>query len=98
MNAAVLHLQQSGTALREALENQDWEAIGALDMQCRQAVDQALADPHSAADELREKMQELLDLYRDLVASCQSEQQRIASELVQIQQSKKNAKIYQLFE
>jgi len=98
MNAAVLQLQQSGTALREALENQDWEAIGALDMQCRQAVDQALTDPHNQAEELREKMQELLDLYRDLVTSCQAEQQRIASELVQMQQSKKNAKIYQLFD
>ncbi|MCK9238680.1 MAG: flagellar protein FliT [Thiopseudomonas sp.] len=98
MSAVVLQLQQSGTALREALMNKDWEAIGALDLQCRQAVDDALSDPHSPAEELREKMQELLELYRDLVSTCQTEQKRIADELVGIQQSKKNAKIYQLFE
>lgn len=98
MSAAVLQLQQSGTALREALQNNDWEAVGALDLQCRQAVEQALSDPHSQAQELREKMHELLELYRDLVASCQAEQKRIADELIDMQQSKKNAKIYQLFD
>ena len=98
MSAAVLQLQQTGTALREALEGQDWAAIGILDIQCREALEQAMSDPHSSTEELREKMQELLDLYRELVASCQAEQKRIADELVHIQQTKKNAKIYQLFE
>ncbi len=48
-------------------------------------------------DELRERMQELVDLYRDLVGACQAEQQRIADELRQINQSKKSAKVYQMF-
>ncbi len=97
MNAAVAQLEVSGTALREALVNKNWDAIGELDLQCRQAVDNALNDPASQTEELREKMQDLLDLYRELVEICQSEQKRIAAELVQIKQSKKNAKVYQLF-
>src|SRR5690554_4915741 len=98
MNATVKQLEISGQALREALVSKNWEAIGQLDLQCRQAVDNALSDPACQTGELRKKMQDLLELYRELVEICQHEQQRIASELVQIKQSKKNAKVFQLFE
>ena len=98
MNATVLQLEQTHSALRDALQRGDWEAVGGLDLQCRQAVDQALADPHTPVEVLRERMQELLDLYRELVDSCSGEQKRIAGELVQLQQSKKSARVYQLFE
>ncbi len=95
--STVEQLQHTSTALRDALAQQDWQAVGKLDLQCRQAVDSAMADPHQQNDELRERMQELLDLYRELVSVCQTEQQRIANELRQIQQSKQSAKVYQMF-
>lgn len=95
--STVEQLQYTSTALRDALAQQDWQAVGKLDLQCRQAVDSAMADPHQQNDELRERMQELLDLYRELVSVCQTEQQRIANELRQIQQSKQSAKVYQMF-
>ena len=46
---------------------------------------------------LQQRMQELLDLYRELVATCQAEQRRLAGELVQLNQSQQGAKVYQLF-
>lgn len=95
--STVEQLQHTSTALRDALAQQDWQAVGRLDLQCRQAVDNAMSDPHQNNDELRERMQELLDLYQDLVSACQSEQQRIADELRQINQSKQSAKVYQMF-
>ena len=98
MNSTVLQLEQTHSALRDALQRADWEAVGGLDLQCRQAIDQALADPHTPVEMLRERMQELLDLYRELVEACTGEQQRIAGELVHLKQSKKSAKVYQLFE
>lgn len=98
MSATVLQLEQTHSALRDALQRADWEAVGRLDLQCRQAVDQALADPHTSAELLRERMQDLLDLYRELVEACSGEQQRIAGELIHLKQSKKQAKVYQLFE
>src|SRR5690554_6584884 len=91
-------VKTQGYTMRNALQRGDWEAIGGLDLQCREAVDQALADPHTPVEVLRERMQELLDLYRELVAGCNGEQQRIASELLHLRQSKKSAKVYQLFE
>ncbi len=97
-SSTVEQLKNTSTALRDALAQQDWQAVGELDLQCRQAVDSAMADPHQQTDELRDRMQELLDLYREMVEVCQAEQQRIAGELRQINLSKKSAKVYQLFD
>jgi flagellar protein FliT len=97
MSQSVRRLEQTGSALRSALANQDWTAIGELDLQCRQAVDEAMVEAVADEDTLRLRMEELLDLYRELVTVCQAEQQRLAGELVQLNQSQQGAKVYQLF-
>ena len=48
-------------------------------------------------EDLRSGLENLLALYRELVTVCQTEQQRLASELVQLNQSRQGAKVYQLF-
>ena len=97
MSSSVQRLQETGSALRNALANKDWTAIGELDLQCRQAVDEAMVEAVLDEDVLRTRMQELLDLYRELVGVCQAEQQRLAGELLQLNQSQQGAKVYQLF-
>lgn len=97
MSASVQRLETTGLALRAALAKQDWSAIGELDLQCRQAVDDAMVEPARDEEVLRARMQELLDLYRELVGLCQGEQQRVAGELIQLNQSHQGAKVYQLF-
>lgn len=96
MNATVQRLQETGTALRDALAKQDWAAIGELDLQCRLAVDAAMVDSGDE-EQLRGSMENLLALYRELVTVCQAEQRRLAGELVQLNQSHQGAKVYQLF-
>ncbi|MFC5696469.1 flagellar protein FliT [Pseudomonas sp. GCM10022186] len=97
MNSSVQRLESTGSALRAALANQDWAAIGELDQQCRQAVDDAMVDAVSDTEVLQARMEELLALYRELVTLCQAEQQRLAGELIQLNQAKQGAKVYQLF-
>ncbi|WP_296217191.1 flagellar protein FliT [Pseudomonas sp. UBA2684] len=97
MSSSVQRLQETGSALRTALVTQDWAAIGELDLQCRQAVDEAMVEVVHDEDVLRARMQELMDLYRELVSVCQAEQQRLAGELVQLNQAQHGAKVYQLF-
>jgi flagellar protein FliT len=97
MSPAVQLLETTGTALREALAKQDWSVIGTLDLQCRQAVDDAMVETGRDEAELRLRMQELVDLYRELVLVCQSEQQRLSQELVKLNQSQQSAKVYQMF-
>lgn len=97
MSSSVQRLEKTGSALRDALAAQDWVAIGELDLQCRQAVDEAMVESVQDEDVLRARMQELLDLYRELVDVCQLEQQRLAGELMQLNQAQQGAKVYQLF-
>ena len=97
MSSSVQRLEKTGSALRDALAAQDWAAIGELDLQCRQAVDDAMVESVQDEDLLRARMQELLDLYRELVDVCQSEQRRLAGELMQLNQAQQGAKVYQLF-
>ncbi|TRO07464.1 flagellar protein FliT [Ectopseudomonas mendocina] len=96
MSSSVQRLQATGSAMRDALAKQDWAAIGELDLQCRLAVDAAMVDSRDE-EELRNSMENLLALYRELVTVCQSEQQRLAGELIQLNQSHQGAKVYQLF-
>lgn len=97
MNASIQRLETTGEALRSALFNKDWARVGELDLQCRQAVEEAMVEPLADETLLRERMTELLELYRQLVETCRSEQSRIAGELLQLNQSKQGAKVYQLF-
>ncbi|QLF94556.1 flagellar protein FliT [Pseudomonas sp. ABC1] len=97
MNAAVKRLEQTNSALRHALEHEDWEAIGTLDLQCRQVVEEAMREPQRDDPLTREYLQQLQALYRELVSRCQSERQRLAAELTQVNQSKQGVKVYQMF-
>lgn len=97
MNATVQRLEATGAALREALSRQDWDAIGQLDQLCRQAVDDAMVDALDDTEQLGNRMQDLLVLYRELVTVCQAEQQRVAGELIQLNQAQQGAKVYKLF-
>ena len=96
MSASVQRLQATGAALRDALAKQDWAAIVELDLQCRMAVDAAMVESRDE-EQLRGSMENLLSLYRELVTVCQTEQQRLAGELVQLNQARQGAKVYQLF-
>jgi flagellar protein FliT len=97
MNASVKRLEETGSALRDALSQQDWAAISMLDRECRNAVDDVMKDLERDNVVLRQRLQELLELYREMVSTCQVEQRRIASELRQLNQSQQGAKVYQLF-
>ncbi len=97
MSPSVRLLEATGSALRDALTRGDWSVIGELDHRCRQAVEDAMVEPRENEIELRARMDELLGLYRELVAVCQAEQRRLGNELLQLQQSRQGAKVYQLF-
>lgn len=97
MNASVKRLEETGSALRDALSQQDWAAISMLDRECRNAVDDVMKDLERDNVVLRQRLQELLELYREMVSTCQVEQRRIACELRQLNQSQQGAKVYQLF-
>ena len=97
MSPSVQFIEATNEALRQALARRDWTVIAELDQKCRLAVEEAMVEPREDEALLREHMEDLLALYRELVAVCQAEQQRLARELVQLNQSQQGAKVYQLF-
>lgn len=97
MNASAKRLEETGSALREALVQQDWTAISVLDLECREVVEAAMSEPKRDEAAMRQRMQELLGLYRELLDCCQAEQRRASGELIQVNQSQRSAKVYQLF-
>ena len=97
MSPSMQLIEATNEALREALARRDWTVIAELDQRCRLAVEEAMVEPRQDEAMLRERMESLLALYRELVAVCQSEQQRLANELRQLNQSQQGAKVYQLF-
>ncbi len=97
MSAAVRRLEETGNALRDAMAQQDWTAISVLDLQCRQVVEAAMIEPRQDDSTIRQRLQELVALYQELVAACQAEKRRVADELIQLNQSQQGANIYKLF-
>jgi len=96
MNTAVKRLENTGIALRDALTNQDWAAIGLLDQQCREAVDDAMREVERDSD-LKMTLEDILAIYRDLVSSCKNVREGLGEEMAQVNKAHQGAKIYKMF-
>jgi flagellar protein FliT len=98
MQEAIKSLESARSALREALERQDWNAIGELDSMCRAVVDEVMAQGAEGGAELVENLSELLELYREVLEACEKEKQQVGSELRLLHQSNSGLKAYQAAE
>ncbi|MCQ4242997.1 flagellar protein FliT [Stutzerimonas stutzeri] len=92
MQPIIQSLEALQADLREALAQQDWEAIGALDVQCRELVAEVGENSDPA---LREQVEALSKLYIELQLAARQERERIASELTRLNQSKQANRAYE---
>ena len=72
--------------LRNALVQSEWEAVTVLDGECRALV-AALRDEDAFDSGLREQIEELSRLYAELQQSGRAERERLAGELIRLNQS-----------
>ncbi|MCP9340781.1 flagellar protein FliT [Stutzerimonas xanthomarina] len=79
--------------LRDAFAAGDWEAIALLDEECRSLV-AALGEEDASDAELREQLAELSRIYRELQQAGQAERERLAGELMRLNQSKQVNQAY----
>ncbi|WP_217473767.1 flagellar protein FliT [Stutzerimonas stutzeri] len=80
--------------LRDALAANDWEAIARLDDECRAQM--ATLNGAEALDVgLREQLAELSQLYLELQQSGRAERERLAAELIRLNQSKQVRQAYE---
>lgn len=94
---ALQRLDDTCDALIGALGERDWEAIAQLDVACRACIDEVLETHAMDQALLREKLEGVLRLYRNLIDVTTGERQAIAEEMMQINQAKNASKVYHLF-
>ena len=97
MSHALQRIEESRDALIGALEQRDWDAIGELDIACRSCIDEALREAPVDEAVLREQLESLLAVYRQLLEVTKGERQAIVNEMSQITQAQSAAKVYHLF-
>ena len=97
MSLVLQRIADTREALVGALAERNWEAIGELDLACRSCMEDVMAE--AALDEvaLRDNLEELLHVYKELLEVAMGERQAIANEMSQITQAQNAAKVYHLF-
>ena len=97
MSLVLQRIADTREALVGALAERNWEAIGELDLACRSCMEDVMAEASLDEVALRDNLEELLFVYKELLEVAIRERQAIANEMSQITQAQKAAKVYHLF-
>ncbi|NBF01450.1 flagellar protein FliT [Pseudomonas sp. Fl5BN2] len=97
MSAVLQRIEETREALVGALAERNWQAIGELDLACRSCMEDVLSEAQVDEVALRDNLEELLGVYRQLLEVATGERQAIVDEMSQIQQAQNAAKVYHLF-
>ncbi|WP_095080155.1 flagellar protein FliT [Pseudomonas sp. Irchel s3h17] len=97
MNPALQRIEQTREALIGALAERNWQTIGELDVACRACVDDVLSEAPLDEQALRENLESLLAVYKQLLEVAMGERQAIVNEMTQINQAQNATKVYHLF-
>jgi hypothetical protein len=97
MSLVLQRIADTRQALVSALADRNWEAIGELDLACRACMEDVMAEASLDEEALRENLEELLHVYRQLLEVAMGERQAIFEEMSQITQARNAAKVYHLF-
>ncbi|BAQ73356.1 motility-related protein FliT [Pseudomonas sp. Os17] len=97
MSAVLQRIEETREALVDALAERNWQAIGELDLACRSCMEDVLSEAQVDEVALRDNLEELLGVYRQLLEVATGERQAIVDEMSQITQAQSAAKVYHLF-
>ncbi|MBD8494736.1 flagellar protein FliT [Pseudomonas syringae] len=95
--SATQRIAQTRQALVEALAERDWEAVGRLDLACRECIAMVTSEAPANEPDLRDNLEELLNVYRQLIDVATGERQAVVEEMSQLQKAKQASKVYDLF-
>jgi len=97
MSLVLQRIEHTREALVGALVERNWEAIGVLDLACRSCMEDLLSEASVGEAALRDNLEELLGVYKQLLEAATGERQAIVNEMAQINHAKSAAKVYHLF-
>jgi hypothetical protein len=96
MSLVLQRIEETREALVDALAERNWEAIGELDLACRSCMEDVMRRL-AGRGALRDNLEELLGVYKQLLEAATGERQAIVDEMSQITQAQNAAKVYHLF-
>ncbi|MBA6114563.1 MULTISPECIES: flagellar protein FliT [Pseudomonas] len=97
MSEVITRIEQTRDLLLAALASRDWDAVGELDLECRLRINDVLTEAQGQEADVRDSLEQLLEVYRQLIEVASGERQSIVDEMTQIRQAKNAAKVYHLF-
>ncbi|MFJ2980927.1 MULTISPECIES: flagellar protein FliT [unclassified Pseudomonas] len=97
MSDVITRIEQTRQLLLAALASRDWDAVGELDLECRLRINDVLTEAQGQEADVRDSLEQLLDVYRQLIDVASGERQSVVDEMMQIRQAKNAAKVYHLF-
>lgn len=97
MVSPLQQLEETRLAMLTAVNSEDWERIAELDCLCREHVTQVMLCADTDQQALRATFEKLLQLYAVMLDGCKQRRDQLGSELVQLNQSRQGARVYQLF-
>ena len=97
MSLAIQRIDEAREAMATALDNQDWDAIGPLDIACRLYIDEAMQEQPRNDYALRLSLEQLLAFYGKLIYASRMQRNEVAKEASRMKRSKKAANVYKLF-
>ncbi|ENA29472.1 MULTISPECIES: hypothetical protein [Pseudomonas] len=97
MSLAIQRIDEAREAMATALDNQDWDAIGPLDIACRLYIDEAMQEQPRNDYALRLSLEELLSFYGKLIYASRMQRNELAKKATRVKRSQKAANVYKLF-
>ena len=97
MSEVIERIEHTRELLLAALAERNWEAVGELDLECRLRIGDLLDDAQGNEADVRDSLEQLLDVYRQLIEVASGERQSLVDEMTKIRQAKNAAKVYHLF-
>ncbi|WP_455886696.1 flagellar protein FliT [Pseudomonas rustica] len=97
MREVIERIEHTRELLLAALAERNWEAVGELDLECRLRIGDLLDDAQGNEADVRASLEQLLDVYRQLIEVASGERQSLVDEMMKIRQAKNAAKVYHLF-
>ena len=97
MSRVLQRISDTRVALVTALAERNCEASGELDLACRSCMEDVLSEASLDEVALRDNLEELLHVYKQLLEVAMGERQAIVDEMSQITQAQSAAKVYHLF-
>ena len=97
MSLVLQRIEHTRVALVSALADRTWEVFGQLDLDCRSCMEDVLSEASLDEAALRDNLEELLYVYKQLLEVAMGERQAIVDEMSQIHQAQNAAKVYHLF-